>query len=84
MPIVTKNNRVPALMCLYQPGKFESDPRSQSWDILLTSPVAEQKKEKNKKENMVVKKNLHSHADLIIHSVGIANIYAVLKKISTV
>ncbi len=63
MLIIPQNNRVLALMGLYHPGKFESTPRSQSWDILFPSPVTDQKEnEKNEKSKT---KDLHLHADLI-------------------
>ncbi len=63
MQIITKINRVLALMGLYHPQNFESAPRNQSRDILYTSPVTEQTK--NKKNKKAKTKDLHLHADLI-------------------
>ncbi len=57
MPMITKHNRVLALMGLDHPGKFESAPRRQTRDIL-------QARLRNKKQKTKTKKK--KSADLII------------------
>ncbi len=64
MQIITKYNTILALISFYHPGKFESPPRSQSWDILFTSLVTEQQQQKLKNKNKKAKtKDMHLHAD---------------------
>ena len=63
MPIIPKIIEFLLLLIgLYHPGKFENDVGSQPWDILFTSPVTDQKRDKGtKKQNQ---KDLYLHANL--------------------